>query len=336
MDTYRVIGGTASPYSMKMRAIMRYRRIPHIWVMRTPNILETLRDVRPLLMPIVEYPDGSRHTDTTPIALELEARYPNDRLIQPDEPGLAFLSHLIEDMADEWLTKCMFLYRFAYAPDRDYGPHWVIDDARPDLMREADFQAARAVFLERQSGRMAMVGCTPENAPIIEASYRRILAILESNLRRDGFLFGSRPALADFGLFGQLKTLATDPTPMAIMREDAPHTEHWVRRLDDASGVVGAWRGLSDISPAVIDLLAMAGEIYLPFLAANAAAAKAGTDQVSLPIEGKPYIQNVFGYQVKCLAWLREHYQGLGAASRAGIDPLLAAAGCLAVLDGPA
>ncbi len=333
METYRVIGGNGSPYSMKMRAIFRYRRIPHIWVMRTPDVRESLRDVKPMLIPVVEYPDGSHRTDSTPIALDLEARIRNGRSIQPDHPGLAFLSHLIEDMADEWLTKCMFHYRFAYEESRRYGPHWAIDDSRPDLTEEADFQAARAAFLQRQSGRMAMVGCTPENAPLIEATYHRVLAILEANVRRDGFLFGSRPSLADFGLFGQLKTLATDPAPLAVMRAEAPHTEHWVRRLDDASGVEGEWRDLADLSPAVVELLKMAGEIYLPFLAANMAAAKAGADKVSLEIDSKPYSQNVFRYQAKCLFWLREHYQGLDAASRDAIEPILGEAGCLPVLE---
>lgn len=332
---YRLIGSNGSPYSMKLRAIMRYRRLPHDWILRTSRNREEFAAVRPALVPILQHPeDGSLHVDTTPLAYELERRHPGQRSIVPDDPGHAFLSHLIEDMADEWCTKMMFHYRWAYDADIDYAGRWIADDFFPDLTGEAR-EAAGREFGERQIGRMALVGCTPENAPIIEATYHRVLGLLESHVGLHVYLFGSRPALADFGLFGQFRTLATDPTPLAIMRGEAQRTESWLRQLDDASGIEGDWLPADAPLPdATTGLLALAGEVYLPFLAANAAAVERGDDRFELELLGRPYAQAPFGYQAKCLAELCRRLGELDGEPLARTRALLEAAGCWQVLVG--
>ena len=39
------------------------------------------------------------------------------RGVVPPDPAVAFIDALLEDYADEWLTKCMFHYRWAHAAD---------------------------------------------------------------------------------------------------------------------------------------------------------------------------------------------------------------------------
>jgi hypothetical protein len=182
---------------------------------------------------------------------------------------------------------------------------------------------------------MPIVGCTPENAPIIEESARRIMALFEAHVPEENYLFGTRPSLADFGWMGQLSQLATDPTPDELMRKDYPFLYRWLSNLDDASGVEGEWRAAdAPVSTAVKGLLKLAAEIYFPFLLANAKAIENGEDTFSLPLFGKSYTQGAFKYQVKCLAELRAAFAKLDAGAKAKIVPLLKEAGCLEPLGG--
>ncbi len=329
-DRYRLIGSGGSPYSNKLRAIMRYRHIPHDWIHRTTANRAATADVKPNIIPMLRYPGEDRYrVDSTPLAYDLEARHPGYRSIMPDDPGHAFLSHLLEDMADEWLTKAMFHYRWHYEADIDYASHWIADDAFPET-RGAERDAMAKQFAERQIGRMPIVGCTPENMPVIEDSFHRILSLLESHVSMYDFLFGTRPSLADFGIYGQLKPLSTDPTPLAIMRAEAMKTESWVRQLDDASGIEGSWLDPDDNLPAAtVGLLALTGEYYIPFLLANAAAAEKGEDTFALTFDKGPYSQATFNYQVKCLMESRRRFAELEGEPLERTRAILDSTGCL-------
>lgn len=338
-ERYRLIGTNGSPYSVKMRAIMRYRRLAFDWVLRTERNRAETEGVRPAVIPVLRVPgEGSYRSDSTVLAYALEDLHPGQRSIIPDDPGHAFLSHLIEDMSDEWGTKIMFLYRWRRPVDIDYAQFWIADDIFPDRKGEAR-KAIAAEFAERQIGRMAMVGCTEENAPVIEASYLRILDAVEPHVGMHDFLFGSRPALGDFGLYGQLKPLSEDPTGQAVMRERAQRTESWVRQLDDASGLElgpeeGCWLpGDAPLPQATMDLLCLAGELYLPFLAANAEALEAGHERLELEWRGQPYAQSPFGYQAKCYAEIKRRLTALEGDPLTRTKRLLDDTGCLTWLS---
>lgn len=325
MQPYRIIGIDSSPYAVKVRAVFRYRRIPHIWVARMPQFFDETAHVKPLIMPVIQYPDGEYRTDSTPVILDLEERHPGGRSILPADPGQAFLAMLVEDFADEWLTKCLFHYRFDLPEDQWAGAAWVMDDAYPG-MTGSDYEERVKDFIARQVARRELVGCTPENAPLFEESYADVLDALESFAATDRCLFGTRPSLADFGLYGQLHTLTTDPTPRAIAETRAPRTVHWVNRLHDASGVEGAWE---EPVAAVETLLGLAGRYYLPYLAANRATIEAGEPELVTQLAGKPYRQPVFRYQAKCYDFLRRQFEQLPEVSQDSIEPLLGRTGCL-------
>src|SRR5262245_39639032 len=87
---YTLHGLDASPYSVKMRALLRYRRIPFVW-----QGLGSPRDVAaaaglPPVVPVLGFPDGRLMNDSTPLAHALEREHAA-RSVIPDDPLLAYL-----------------------------------------------------------------------------------------------------------------------------------------------------------------------------------------------------------------------------------------------------
>jgi len=328
---YVLHGFNPSPYSVKMRAIMRYRRLPFVWKATGNPRDEAVAAGLPPVIPILRFPDGRMMNDSTPLAYALEREHA-ERSIVPDDPMLAYLSDLLEDFGDEWVTKMMFHYRWYYAADRDFAQTWIITSRDPVMAADAR-RAGMKAFNDRQVGRMALVGCTEQNKPVIEDSYRFVLDTLDRHVRTIPFLFGSRPSLADFGIYGQLQILSVDPTPMAEMRARAADVYCWLLRLDDASGVEGEWLdGKAALPETLLALLKHCGETYLPFLAGNLKALRDESAEFELDILGRRYSQAPFRYQGKCYDALRKRLAALPPGVRALLDPVLEKTGCLSWL----
>ena len=331
-----IIGGAfSSPYSLKMRAVLRYRRIPFRWVLRNSR-WDDLPDVPVKIIPVLVFPDDEGHhgeamVDSSPQILRLEADH-RERRVVPADPALACIDALIEDYADEWVTKMMYHYRWTYGPDIEKAGRLLPLDQ--DLQAgDAHLERAHDWIIERQVGRRVLVGSTDENQPIIEGSYERLLDRLQAHLATGDFLLGDRPGRGDFAVFGQLKPLLWwDPTPTAIAVARAPRAVHWVERVDDLSwwpveGEAG-WSDVADLATTVHDLLGEIGRTYVPFMVANAAALDEGRDEVVCEIDGQEYRQAPFPYQGKCLRWLREGYAALDDRARATVDSVVADTGC--------
>lgn len=331
MDRYRLIGSTASPYALKMRALLRYRRIAFDWVIMTPELRRASSHLRPMLIPVLQYPDGTYKNETSTLARDLECRHAG-RSLMPDRPEIAFLSDLLEDFADEWVVKPLFLYRWWDPEDQSYVSRWGAEEWSV-FERGMTRDEVVAHFRARQVSRMSILGATKENYDLLAESYRRVLLACEPHVGIGQFIFGTRPSIADIALYGQLSELGTDPTPMNIMRDIAPFTDHWVRRADDLSGVEGAWRGAEDgVSPWAIELLRIVGELYLPFLVANEQAFNGGRERLEIAAWGMPYVLSPFKYQVKCLTTLRSSFASLTTDEREAIAPVLDSTGCLPYL----
>jgi glutathione S-transferase len=331
----QLVGAYGSPYSRKMRAVLRFRRLPFRWIVRGSEADVGIPPVPVNLIPVLVLPGNEVMIDSTFQIRRLEALHA-DRAIIPPDPPLVFLDALVEDYADEWVTKPMFHYRWSFAPDIARASRVLPLDARLALDPAAHARAAEA-FARRQIDRLAVVGSNPTTAPVIEASYRRLLALLDARLAATPFLFGRRPASADFGLFGQLSQLTQfDPTPAAIAVDVAPRAIAWVNRMEDLSSLEvdeGAWADRDAVATGLRALLAEVGRTYGPFLVANAAALAAGAAEVVCEIDGTRWVQKPFPYQGKCLRWLREAHAALAPADRRWVDGALAGSGCERLLE---
>lgn len=334
----RIVGAPGSPYSRKLRAVLRYRRLPHVWLVQGMPETRRLPTPRVALLPqlVSEKPDGTLEVrvDSSPLIRVLEADGDPARSVVPPDPALAFIDALLEDYADEWLTKAMFHYRWAHQADIDRAaavlPRWFRID-QPD----ADARRNGEVFSARQIGRLGVVGSNATTAPVIEASYRRLLQALDAHLTTQPFVMGHRPGTSDFGLYGQLTQLASfDPTPTALALAVAPRVVAWVDVVEDLSGLeldARPWLTRDTVPATLRALLTEVGRVYPPFLLANADALARGAERVECTIDGQPWVQTPFPYQGKCLAWLREGHAALAPADRSAVDALLAGTGCEAL-----
>ncbi len=332
-----MMGAPGSPYTRKMRAILRYRLIPFRMIVQGSEAHLARPRPKVGLLPTFYLPDESGQevavTDSTPLLRRLEEEF-EGRSVIPTDPVVAFLDALLEDFADEWLTKAMFHYRWHYRADIDKAasilPLWQkVDVADEEVKPLSDFIA------KRQIERLWVVGSNDTTAPVIESSYQRLLHLFDAHLQTQPFLMGHRPGSSDFGFLGQLTCLVLfDPTPAAIAVETAPRIYAWVEWAEELSGMEPKeedWITRDAIPPTLRALLGEVGRVYAPFLLANAEAVEQGAERVETTIDDRPWTQKPFPYQAKCLRWLREHHASLSADDRARVDGILSGTGCEAL-----
>ncbi len=330
----QMMGAPGSPYSRKMRSLLRYRRIPYVFILQHSKEADALPAAKVPLLPTFYLPDERSETvpvtDSTPLIRRFEAAFEGRSVVPPD-PALAFLDELIEDYADEWLTKCMFHYRWYHDADatkaRRVLPHWSMTDVSDDKIAPI-----QQMIGDRQIGRLGVVGSNVVTAAVIEDSYQSFLAAFDAQLQNSRFLFGGRPASSDFALMGQLTCLALfDPTPGALTADSAPRVYAWTEVMEDLSGLEPAdddWTSADALPESLRGLFAEVGRFYAPFLIANAEALVAGAERLETEIAGKPWVQKPFPYQGKCLVRLRESHAALAADTRARVDAVLEGSGC--------
>ena len=324
-EQFQIFGGPASTYSIKLRAVFRYRRIPHVWLVPqsgftgegnlgegSPN--SPLNRAAKGVVPVVMYPNGDFKSDSTPIMLELETLY-SGRSIIPPNPGIAFIARLIEDMADECMPFPMFYFR--WTTDADWcGRRQMI--GWNGALADEELNRISGAFIKRQQSQLGAAAQFPVKE--VQKNLELILEALEAGLKKSLFFFGTRPSIAEFGLFGQLSQYVVDPYISSITKKQAVRTFQWTQLLDDASGVDGEW---ADPKQCLTDELLKIVQALAPFYFSlqDMARESRGLDDLANEIKGP-------GYRLKCLLSLKQELADLGETDRNFIEGFLKSSGC--------
>ncbi|MEM7079256.1 MAG: glutathione S-transferase family protein [Pseudomonadota bacterium] len=330
MSNYRIFGAELSPYSVKVRSYFRYKQIEHEWLLRSGhNATEYQKYAKLPIIPLVVDPDGLAMQDSTPLMAAIEERFAEPS-IHPTDPVCRFLSILLEEFGDEWGNKWMFHLR--WAREEDYlSAAGRIAAMNVGVADEVVYLDVRQQVIERMRDRVFFVGSNDRTAGQIETSFQSAIPQLEAHLSRFDFLFGGRPSLADFGLWGQVYCAWTDPTGAAWIQGQAPALLDWIHRMlwPRATGDWADWQDLdATLSPFLRDQV---GALFLPWSRANAEALQQGVAEFSVQLNGQEWVQQPQKYHAKSLAVLLDAYAAV--ADNEALNAVLNDAGCLPALQ---
>lgn len=333
---FKLYGFLMSPYSMKMRAYLRYRRIPFQWVTGKPanDIAQTKVDT--YMVPVLESPDGVFANDSTLLIDDLEKTF-SERGTEPENEADAFLAFLIEDFSDEWLISPFFMHRWNLDRDQSHNSRWILYEFFRGHLIPGQFDASAEGWAERQLGLLPAVSGYPEAYDLVDQSLHDFLAIMEGAVTSGLFLFGDRPSRAEFAIYGRLSQLLQDLTATEFMREKYMFTSRWVGVMEDLSGTQGDWQELSSdaeglMSSPVAQILKLSGKYHLPMLRTNLDALNRGDDEYAFDIDGRSYARKVHERFAPCLPALQRRYAELSGEAKEVLRGVLEESKCLEYL----
>jgi len=319
-------GPEVSYFTGKLEAVIRYMELPYQRFPTSPAALA--RPTGVAQVPGLKLADERWMTDSTPIISWLDERYPAVA-VTPSDPVLAFFSRLVEDWADEWLWRPAMHYRWDYKEGAQLLSRILVHEAGqgiklPDFVKRHVIRTRQRTLFTRGDGVSA------ETWDHVEKIYLDSLEALSAIFESRPYLLGSRPSLADFGLFGPMfRHFAMDPTSARIMRETAPAVYEWTARLWNARASRNDGDLLDHVPEDWGPILDSIGSAYLPYLCANASAWKADRGRFDVNIEGAPYKEiRTSRYRVWCLEEIRRDFQALSPTHQADVQAKLEKHNC--------
>ena len=310
------------------------------------------------LVPFLLGPDGENLYDSSAIGRWLDAsgrivRAGSVPTLPKDDASLRFAIRIVDEYFDEFGLYMVHHNRWKVAA-RDNGAGARLgDDMRPLVgplarMIEWHFPARQVrrlpyLFSVADAGDHSFddlpkrlrppprPGFPPTHA-LLEASFARILAILEQLLDGRPYLFGDRFTLADASAYGQLAMNITDASAEAWIRRDAPRLRAWLQRIAEADFASSRPDGRISLHEGSAALLEEVGRIFVPLMRQNAAAFArhraagetrfneaafdAGRALYDGELAGQPFRSVAKTFQVRVWQSLREDWEALSESER--------------------
>ncbi len=305
MTNYRLFGADTSPYSLKVRAFLRYKGLTFDWISRSrANEADFQANAQKVAtVPLLISPSRPVSQDSTAMLAALEADHPEPSAV-PDDPACAVIALVLEDYGDEWLNKCMFQQRWSQSPDCEAAALRVLVQLY-DGKRPRAYKAPQAQIAERMAARLPLVGAEAANRETLDNSWRRFALRLNDHLQQHLFIFGGRPSVADFAIAAQFQQMLLDPTPAAWLQDRAPFVVAWCEHMEDpkAGGPFEELSALADTLAPLFD-----GELsvtYLPWASANAASASRDKKRFSATLGDGAFEQSTQRYAARAFRAVR-------------------------------
>jgi glutathione S-transferase len=301
-----------SPYSDKIRALLRYKKIPFVEHTENLEIRFGVLQARTgkTMVPVVITPQDEAMNDSTTIAAMLEKRHPSPAT-RWRQPSIDAVAMLLEDYADEWLVRIMLASRW-YHPQDAAQNATLLAASMTHAIYGLDFQRAAREFPQGIVSTVPKMGATPQNAEGWYAMVPRILEAMAVVLGVNAFLTGSGPHLVDFAFYGMLNQIRRDPTGAAWISSGPKPVLEWLDRFEARCKSGGEDEGepIRDVE-ALVPLVREAAQTYFRMSAANARAVDEGaTEPVRVKLAGD------FAFEAPPAKYNRKLYAANVAAAR--------------------
>lgn len=351
-EGYELYGSECSYFSGKVRAYLRYKRIPFVEYLNTPDVYREviLPRVGWPVIPVIVTPEGETLQDTSDMIDALELRFP-EAPVYPTTTKQRLAGLLLEVYADEWLKIPAMHYRWNKNYDfaiSEFGK--MSAPGQPeDVQREAGLKISKPF-----AGALPFLGVTPKTEAAIETSYEGLLGELDRHFAVYEFLFGTKPSIGDFGLIGPLYAHQyRDPASGELMKRIAPNVARWVERMMKPPHPKGGeFLARDEMPDTVIPILSRMMREMIPVLVSTAhhfakwvaetPGAKEGAEPIPRAIgthmftlEGARDSRAIFPFDLWMLQRPLDFIAGLNEEDKLRAADLLGAAGGETFLDFP-